>query len=49
MVLHMEKNFKKFISFEKLIQLKTKTLFLNQSLEKRELRQIIVPCVYCAR
>lgn len=49
MVLHMEKNFKKFISFEKLIQLKTKTLFLINHNGKRELRQIIVPCVYCAR
>lgn len=28
MVLQMEKNFKKFISFEKLTQLETKTLFL---------------------
>ena len=30
MVLHMEKNFKKFISFEKLIQLKLNFIF-NQS------------------
>lgn len=28
MVLQMEKNFKKFFSFEKLTQLETKTLFL---------------------